>query len=162
MNPGGIRADIVGNAPTDGSQLRNVTYAHLFTVQPFGNTLTVLTMTGEQIRQLLEQQFDSSTPGESRILQVSAGFTYRYALNAPAGQHVDPASIKIGGRIVRPTDRVRVAANNFLVAGGDNFTIFEDINNYNGGDIDVDALVEYFRTHSPVSPGPQNRIVRMD
>jgi 5'-nucleotidase len=162
MNPGGIRADIVGNARTDGSELRDVTYAHLFTVQPFGNTLTVLTMTGAQIRQMLEQQFDSSTPGESRILQVSAGFTYRYALNAPAGQHVDPASIRIGGRIVRPTDRVRVASNNFLVAGGDNFTIFEDINNYSGGDIDVDALMEYFRTHSPVSPGPQNRIVRTD
>ncbi|PWT85347.1 MAG: bifunctional metallophosphatase/5'-nucleotidase [Blastocatellia bacterium] len=162
MNPGGIRADIVGNVRPDGSQVRDVTYAHLFTVQPFGNTLTVLTMTGEQIRQLLEQQFDSPNPGESRILQVSAGFSYRYALGAPAGQHVDPASIQIAGRIVRPTDRVRVAANSFLVAGGDNFTIFEDIGNFNGGDIDVDALMEYFRTHSPAAPGPQNRIVRTD
>ena len=73
-----------------------------------------------------------------------------------------PASIKIGGRAIGPNDRVRVATSNFLAAGGGGFTVFQEGTDQLGGDFDVDALVEYFRTHSPVSPGPKNRIVRVD
>jgi hypothetical protein len=31
-----------------------------------------------------------------------------------------------------------------------------------GGLIDLDALVAYVKAHSPVAPGPQNRIIRID
>jgi 5'-nucleotidase len=45
-------------------------------VQPFGNSLVTMTLTGTQIDQLLEQQFNNLTAGQNRILQVSNGFTY--------------------------------------------------------------------------------------
>ena len=83
-------------------------------------------------------------------------------MNAPAGQHVAPESIKIGGRVIAPNERVRVATNNFLASGGDGFTVFREGTDQLGGDIDIDALVAYFRAHSPVRPGPQNRISRLD
>ena len=88
MNPGGIRADLPFNAPNG-----DVTYNDLFTVQPFANTLVVKTMTGAQIKALLEQQFDNPTAGQKRILQVSAGFTYSYDTTQPPGSRVerDPA-----------------------------------------------------------------------
>jgi 5'-nucleotidase len=71
MNPGGVRADLVPAA--DGS----VSYGQIFSVQPFGNSLVVKTMTGAQIRALLEQQFNSgsNTVAAPRVLLPSAGFS---------------------------------------------------------------------------------------
>ena len=161
-NSGGIRADLVANTRTGTEQPGQITYSELFTVQPFSNVMIVQTLTGGMIKRLLEQQFGGLAAGTNRILQVSGGFTYRYKVNAPPGQHVAPASIMIGGRVIGPNDRVRVGTNQFLAEGGDGFTVFREGSDQLGGDIDVDALVTYFRIHSPVRPGPQNRIVRLD
>jgi 5'-nucleotidase len=162
MNPGGIRAEIVAAQQSGGEQPGQVTYSELFTVQPFANVMTVLTLTGQQIKDLLEQQFDNPTAGQTRFLQVSSGFTYSYRLNAPAGQHVDASSIKINGVVVDPAKQYRVAENNFLATGGDNFTVFKQGTNQLGGDVDLDALVAYFEAKSPIAPGPQNRFTRVD
>ena len=161
MNSGGLRADLVFNESA-GADRGQVSFGQLFTVQPFGNVLTVQTMTGDMLRRVLEQQFDNPVPGRQRFLQVSAGFTYRYALDAPAGRHIDPASIRIRGRLVKPADRVRVTINNFLLAGGDNFSVFAEGTDRIGGEVDIDAMVAYFKAKSPVQPGPQDRIVRTD
>lgn len=162
MNPGGIRADLTANNRAGGEQPGQVTYSEVFAVQPFSDVMIVETLTGGMIKRLLEQQFVGLEPGANRILQVSSGFSYSYRLNAPTGQRVAPASVKIGGRVIAPNEHVRVATNNFLASGGDGFTVFREGTDQIGGDIDVDALVAYFRTHSPVSPGPQNRITRLD
>jgi 5'-nucleotidase len=161
-NIGGIRADVLASDRKTGRQPGQVTYGQLFTVQPFAELLTILTMTGDAIKRLLEQQFDNPGPGRQEMLQVSSGFTYHYALNAPSGRRVDPRSIRMGGRMIAPTDRVRVTANNFLVGGGDGFTMFARGTNAVHGELDIDALVEYFKSHSPLRPGPQDRIVRID
>lgn len=155
-NTGGIRADIVPAASA-----RTITYGDLFGVQPFGNVLTVVTLTGDALKRLLEQQFNGARGGSASLLQVSSGFTYSYTLRAPAGRHVDPASMRLDGRVIAPTDQIRVAANNFLIEGGDGFTVFREGTNQLGGDVDVDALVAYFLRRSPVQAGPLNRIVRM-
>ena len=161
-NSGGIRADLIADNRAGTEQPRQVTYSELFTVQPFSNVMTVQTLTGSMIKRLLEQQFGGLTAGASRILQVSRGFTYSYRLDAPAGQHVAPESIKIDGRVIGPDEPVRVAVSNYLASGGDGMTVFLEGTDQLGGDIDSDALVAYFRTHSPVAPGPQNRIRRLD
>ncbi|HEX2995261.1 MAG TPA: bifunctional metallophosphatase/5'-nucleotidase, partial [Anaerolineales bacterium] len=98
MNPGGIRADLTYASSPAGEGDGNVTYGEMFTVQPFGNNLVTITLTGEQIDTLLEQQFVGcgQTSGD-RILQVSAGFTYSWSLSAPACDKVDPATIMING-----------------------------------------------------------------
>ena len=131
-------------------------------MQPFNNVLTVFTLSGEAIKRLLEQQFDVAEAGTGHVLQTSRGFTYRYRLHAPAGQHVDAASIAIGGRPVTATASVRVAANDFLAAGGDGFSILTEGRDPVGGHLDVDALAAYFRAHPQLAPGPRDRIVRLD
>jgi 5'-nucleotidase len=156
-NPGGIRADLVSSTATG-----SVRFGDLFTVQPFNNVITTVTLTGDQIGRLLEQQFDNPRQGQNTFLQVSEGFTYRYTAKAKPGRHVEPGSVTVDGRRLAPGDRLRVAANNFLIDGGDGFTAFQDgMSRLNGG-LDLDALVAYFAAHSPVRPGPQNRIVRID
>ena len=162
MNPGGIRSDIVGDADTPVGQPRQVTYGDLYAVQPFGNTVMTLTMTGDMIKRLLEQQFDNPTPGQTEMLQISEGFSYRYRVKAAKGAHVDPDSIQLNGRRIGPTDRVRVAVNDFLLGGGDGFTVFSEGTDRISIVGDISALVDYFKARSPVTPPPQTRIVRVD
>jgi 5'-nucleotidase len=160
MNPGGIRNDItfVSSGPElDGE----FTFGEAFGVQPFGNSLVTMTLTGAQIDSLLEQQFDNPSVGANRILQVSAGFTYEWSASAPTGSKVDPATIKIGGEVVNPGTGYRITVNSFLADGGDNFSVLVDGTDRLGGEVDLDALVTYFGLNSPVPPGPQDRISRL-
>jgi 5'-nucleotidase len=121
----------------------------------------VRTLTGDMIRRALEQQLQSGTGGDIR-LQVSEGFTYQFRLSAPSGQRVVPGSIALRGRAIAPADQVRVAASDFVFSGGGGVTVLSEATNPTAGPVDVDALVDYFRTHSPVAAGPQNRIARLD
>jgi 5'-nucleotidase len=155
MNPGGIRADIVCSQPCSAASPAPVTYNQLFTSQPFNNVMTVKTMTGDMLYRLLEQQFT----GANGILQVSEGFEYSWSPTQVP--HVIDGSMKIDGVPVDKTASYRVAMNNFLAGGGDGFTVFNEGTSPLGGEIDLDALVNYFMHNSPVAPGPQNRITRV-
>lgn len=157
MNPGGIRADLQYKA-SGNEQPGNVTYAEAFGVQPFSNTLVTMNLTGSQIDLLLEQQFDNPSPGEDRILQVSKGFTYTWNSSMPAGQRVDINSIKIDGTTIDADSTYRITANNFLADGGDNFAVLKTGTDRIYGAVDLNALVEYFKAFSPVSPEPVDRI----
>jgi 5'-nucleotidase len=160
MNPGGIRADLTYLSSPAGEGDGNVTYGESFTVQPFGNSLVTMTLTGLQIDTLLEQQFSGCVPGttSNRILQVSDGFTYSWSLSAPACSKVDPATIQIKGVTVDPAANYRVTVNSFLADGGDSFPVLPLGTDRLGGAVDTDALEDYFVAFSPVAPGPQNRI----
>jgi len=135
----------------EGLLFASVLYSLPFAVQPFTNYLTTITLTGAQIDLVLEQQVFNS-----RMLQPSAGFTYSWHTAAPGGAKVD--SIAINGVPIDPTALYRVTVNNFLADGGDGFTVFTQGTNRLTGVIDIEALVAYFGTASPVPPGPQNRI----
>ena len=157
MNPGGIRADITyTNAGTEGDG--NVTYGEAFTTQPFGNSLVTMTLSGTQIDTLLEQQFTSCGQTSTRILQVSSGFSYTYDLAGGACTKVDLASIKLNGVAIDAATNYRITVNSFLADGGDNFLVLKEGTARLGGAQDLDALEAYFQAHSPVAPGPQNRI----
>ena len=166
MNPGGIRESLLRSQISGSEDVGEVTYGELFTTQPFSNVLTVLSCTGTQIDALLEQQLvpnlSASPPNLGRVLQVSEGFAYTYDAAAPQGSRVDIASITIGGTPIVPATKYRVTTNNFLATGGDGFTVFTQCTEPLGGDIDIDALVKYFETNSPVEPGPMNRITRLN
>ena len=156
MNPGGIRADLTYPSSPAGEGDGNVTYGESFTVQPFGNSMVTKTMTGDQIRQVLEQQWTGPNAGTPKILQVSNGFTYTWSLSAPGGSKV--SNIMLNGVPLDMNATYRVTMNSFLADGGDGFTAFTLGTDPLGGAVDTDALEAYFQTHSPVAPGPQNRI----
>ena len=162
MNRGGIRADIIAGPQASADRPGRVTYGDLYTVQPFGNVLMAFTMTGDMIKRLLEQQFDNPSRGATKMLQVSRGFSYRYRSAAPAGQHVEADSIQLNGRRIGPSDRIRVAASDFLVDGGDAFSVFAETTDRLAVITDIVALVDYFKARSPISAPAQNRIVRTD
>ncbi len=158
MNPGGIRADLTYASSLAGEGDGNVTYGESFTVQPFGNNLVTKTMTGAQIRSLLEQQFPGcNAPNSVRILQISAGFSYEQRPGAAACAD-KIGQISLNGLPIDPAASYRVTMNSFLADGGDGFSVFTQGGNALGGAVDTDALEAYFVANSPVAPGPVNRI----
>ncbi len=163
MNPGGIRADLTYPSSPAGEGDGNVTYGEMFTVQPFGNSMVTMTLSGAQIETLLEQQFAGCVAGttSNRILQVSTGFAYTWKLSGPICDKVDPATIKINGVTVVAASSYRVTVNSFLADGGDSFPVLPLGTGRLGGEVDTDALERYITANSPVAPGPQNRITRV-
>jgi 5'-nucleotidase len=162
MNPGGIRTNLIYAGSPAGEGDGNVTYGEMFAVQPFGNSMVTMTLTGAQIETLLEQQFAGCGPGTSnRILQVSQGFTYSWSLSASACNKVDPSTIVLNGVMVDPAAAYRVTVNSFLADGGDSFPVLVQGTNRLGGEVDTDAFEKYFAANSPVAPGPQNRITQV-
>jgi 5'-nucleotidase len=150
-NPG---FNFVGSAAGEGDG--NVTYGEAFTVQPFGNSLVTITLTAQQIKDALEQQFVGCRgQGTRRILIPSAGFKYSYdetkACDARITdvRRVDAAGAVIDqivtplGTVVDATRTYRVTINNFLATGGDGFTTFIAGGNALGGAQDIDALTAY-------------------
>jgi 5'-nucleotidase len=152
MNPGGVRADLIPGP--DGS----VTYGQIYAVQPFGNSLVVKTLTGRQIKALLEQQFNSgsNTVERPNVLLVSSGFTYSYDLSRPAGQRI--INPRLGGSPLDDNAAYRVTMGSFLASGGDNFTLFREGTDQLGGPQDVDVLEAYIAGASPLTPPAADRI----
>jgi 5'-nucleotidase len=150
INSGGVRTDLVPRA--DGS----VTFGQIFSTQPFGNNLVVKTLTGAQLRGLLEQGF-REVGGEVRassLLIPSAGFTYRYDVKRPAGQRI--TGMSLNGRPIDPARSYRVTVNNFLASGGDGYTVLAEGRDVVDAGPDLDALEAWLATNPAVPKG--NRV----
>ncbi|HEY0638165.1 MAG TPA: bifunctional metallophosphatase/5'-nucleotidase [Pseudonocardiaceae bacterium] len=156
MNPGGVRSDLTYASGPAGEGDGVVTYGEAFTVQPFGNVMTTITLTGAQIKAVLEQQWQPTT---TRILQPSAGFTYTWSQSAPVGSKI--SDIELNGTPIDPAASYRVSVNNFLADGGDGFTALRDGTNRVGGAVDLDAFTDYLEANAPVGPPATNRITRV-
>lgn len=152
MNPGGVRADFGFASSSAGEGDGNVTYGEAFTVQPFGNSLVTMTLTGAQIKTMLEQQFVGCGQAFNRVLQVSQGFQYSWNKAGAACSRVVPGSVQLNGTPLSDTATYRVTVNSFLADGGDNFTVLKSGTNRLGGAVDLDALTDFLRT--TLSPAP--------
>ena len=145
MNPGGVRSDLrcAGNAAPPCT----VTYGDVFTMQPFGNNLMVMTLSGAQVKQLLE---DQQRPGRSGplLLIPSSTLTYRWVAKAEYGQRVQ--GLRLAGAPLNPMADYRFAVNSFLAEGGDGFVLLREGRNRLGGELDIDALTALLKT----SPAP--------
>lgn len=150
MNPGGIRDDL--NAG-------ETTWGELFAIQPFANDLVSLDITGTQIKQLLEQQWQGQTT--PKILKTS-GLTYTWDAARPVGDRV--TSIADGaGVALNPTATYRVTVNSFLAAGGDGFTVLASGTNRVVGAVDLTALVDYIAgLTQPFTAQVEGRITRVN
>ncbi len=159
MNPGGIRADLIENNNGD------LTYEAAFTAQPFNNYLVSMDLTGQQILDLLEQQWSGGNVAPSnKILQVS-GIEYTWDKSEQPGNKVVDGTVRVDTNgdgdvdaALVPGTTYRIVCNSFLSDGGDNFSVFAAGSNKYFGGLDIDALVDYLQAHDPYTPVPTNRI----
>ena len=123
----------------------DILYKDAFAMMPFGNNLVVMTLTGEQLKAALEQQY--ATPiktGRTRpaALAPSEGFTYAVDMAKPEGNRV--SDMRLHGKPVTASGRYRVALNNYLASGGDSLTAFtKGTELTDKGVVDLDALVAW-------------------
>ncbi|MER2221640.1 MAG: 5'-nucleotidase, partial [Rhodococcus sp. (in: high G+C Gram-positive bacteria)] len=151
-NPGGMREDL------DFGTSGQVTYRQAYGVQPFGNSLEVLSVTGAVLKDALEQQFQIDLDGTAteRILSPSAGFTYTMDRRAAPGSRI--SEMRLNGQDIAPDGVYSVVVNKFLAEGGDGFTALKNSTQMTGAGNDLDALTALFAAGSPVSPPATDRI----
>jgi len=163
INHKSLRTELVGGP-------QGATYAQVAATHPYGNTLIVMTLTGAQIRALLEQQtwHAEEAAGGRRTLQVSNGFSYRWDARRPRGARVLPDSVMLHGAPIVDTQPYRVSVNTFMAQGGDGYTVLtQGVDRLDSGLLDLDVFIDYLaardRAGSPAgSAQSAGRIVRLD
>jgi 2',3'-cyclic-nucleotide 2'-phosphodiesterase (5'-nucleotidase family) len=144
MNNGGIRTDL---------RAGDVTYGSLFELQPFGNTLYSLTMTGAQLRGLLEAML-SRSPND----HVS-GLTIRYDPSRAARSRI-VSVIMADGSPLSDSRTYNVILNDFLATGGEGYNAAGRATASRPLDIvDLDALIDYLKSlPAPIAAPTELRI----
>lgn len=136
VNATGVRVDLPGG---------EVRYKDAFAMMPFGNNLVVMTLTGAQLKEAIEQQFAAPVRAgfdQPSALAPSADFTYRYDLSKPIGDRID--RMMLGGKPVSPDGRYRVVVNNYLASGGDGLkALTGGTEVVDANIVDIDALIAW-------------------
>lgn len=133
-----------------------ISYGDAFSVQPFYNNLITLSLTGAQLRQVLEEQWLNQP--KPRPLQVSRGFAYSWDAGRPIGQRIVADSLRLNGQPIRPEASYRVTVNAFLAVGGDGFPSFAAGTEPRTGTTDIDALVKYLQAEPLTRPTALDRV----
>ncbi|GAA3897374.1 bifunctional metallophosphatase/5'-nucleotidase [Sphingomonas limnosediminicola] len=152
-NATGVRTGLQTQA--DGT----VTYGQIFAVQPFGNNLVVKSLTGAELKDLLEQQFkvENGQPKLASMLLPSSNFRFSYDLSRPEGQRI--VSMTLDRKLIDAARRYRVTVNNFLASGGDGFSVFAREKDAQDSGLDLDALEAYLGGNPAIVGG---RVTRME
>ena len=109
-NPGGIRTDLLHSQVSGSEAPGQLTFGEAFAVQPFSNNLVTMSLTGDQLKAVLEQQVFNS-----KMLQISDSLAYSWSVSAAAGNHV--SSMMIDGVAVVPASSYRVTPDFWQPAG---------------------------------------------
>lgn len=120
-----------------------VSYRDIYMTMPFDNTLYTMTLTGGQVREILEQSL------AEQILHV-AGLRLEYRRSAPKGKKI--VSVTCGSEPLDEGRSYKVVTNSFLSQGGDGFkTFLKGRGLANTGVLDRDAMGDYIKARSPIS-----------
>lgn len=139
-----------------------ITFGDVYAAQPFKNELVTLSLTGEELRQVLEQQWRPPSQRNSP-LPVSQGFSYSWDASRPLGQRVLVETLMLNGKAIDLKAVYRVTTNDYLSTGGDGYTSFAAGKSVQIGGSDLDALVAYMEKQgAPVRAPAMNRVKRLD
>lgn len=156
VNPGGVRAELRPEVISSGGEaFGQITYGEAFNVQPFGNVVVNLDLSGARLKSVLEQQFVARGSRPQLVLGISAGLTYDWVASAPFDSKVQ--NLRLNGVAIDPAATYRIATINFLADGGDAFTRFLPVagenQNREGVAEDLTAFISYLSSGPVVSPG---------
>ena len=152
-NGGGIRGDKQYAAGTELSR------RDILTELPFGNVTVMTEITGQQLKEALENGVSQVEDGAGRFPQVS-GMKMVVNLKNPKGSRV--LSVTIGDKPLDPSATYKVATNDYMLRGGDGYTALS------GGKVLIDAeagklmantVIDYIATTGKVDAKVDGRIV---
>lgn len=133
MNSGGVRASIAGG---------DITYKDVLTVQPFGNIVTYVDMTGTEIQDYLNV-VGTKTKDSGAYAQF-AGITM--TVN---GSTV--SDVKIGGNTLNEKETYRFTIPSFNAAGGDGYPNITQYPTFvNTGYVDAEVLKDFIESKGAI------------
>jgi 5'-nucleotidase len=151
MNAFGIRSPFTLTPDAQG----RLTFGQLYSVQPFTNQLVTGTLTGAELKAVLEEGFDANQP--LQYLSPSAGFAYSVDLTRPVGQRI--TSLTLDGKPIDPAANYRITANNFLAGGGDSFATLAKMRDTGVARLtDVEALEAWLQADPPRPAAAEDRV----
>ncbi len=138
-NGGGVRAGLAVNSD------KSISWGAAQDVQPFGNILDIVSMTGQQIYDVLNQQYKNFGAGHRTYLLVS-GLRYDFTAN---NSQIQPYKVTtVYGSDNKPIDlnkKYNVVINEFLKGGGDYFPQFKSAKQVGTAGVDTDVFVNYIK-----------------
>jgi len=152
VNSGGIRVSVPAG---------DITLGKVREVEPFDNYLVVIDVTGQQIKEALENGVSQVEDLKGRFPQVS-GLRFTWDPLKPVGSRILSVDIKTnsGYQPIDVSAQYRVALNNYMREGGDGYTVFQNGSNFtNVGFVDYEVLADYIQTNSPLNPQVEGRII---
>jgi 2',3'-cyclic-nucleotide 2'-phosphodiesterase/3'-nucleotidase len=137
QNSGGLRTGIPAGI---------VSMGNLYEVMPFDNTLITVDMTGKQVMSVLEYGLMNNKIG---MVQYS-GIRVSYEATGPQGGHISAVTMSDGTPLGLEKN-YKVVTNDFMAAGGDGFTVFQEGKNLHDTAIPVrDILSDSIRTQKVI------------
>ncbi|HSK33023.1 MAG TPA: 5'-nucleotidase C-terminal domain-containing protein, partial [Propionicimonas sp.] len=164
-NSGGLRQDLLCSPPSAGEQACEITWGEMFGVLPFANRTVILTLTGAQLKQAFTNGFSpvcNPAIATGRFPQVS-GLRATFICNGTSaevtGMWKTPTGIGGTQTPITDTDSVRFVTNDFMLTGGDGYTVFAGGTNIvQPGDDLLEVSIEYVAANSPVNPAVEGRL----
>lgn len=152
VNGGGLR----GNKQyPEGS---NITARDVFSEMPFGNVVLVLEAKGSDLKAMLEHGLSRAGQEFGGFPQVS-GVKIVYDPAKPAGQRIE--SVLVGEWALDPNRTYRLATNDFLAAGGDGYTMLQNLKrivDVNAGPLMAGVVIDYVKQRGTLAPKAEGRI----
>lgn len=145
-NGGGIRASIEAGSITKGQ---------VITVLPFGNYTQTKKVKGSDIRAALELGVSAYPDSLGGFPQVG-GVTFEFDPSLPKNERI--TSIQVKGQPLDPQRTYVLATNDFMAAGGDNYTMFKNYPIANDFSSLEESLIAYIRKVGDVQPKVEGRI----
>ncbi len=153
----------------------SVTVRDIAGLYVYENTLVVLEVTGQQLKDALEHSaryFREYEPGKTAAelvddkipaynFDIAEGVTYRINLRKPRGQRID--GLEFRGKPVAPTQKLRLATNNYRVNGGGGYTMYKDAPVvYRSSDEIRELIIDWVERHKkiPTEPNDNWRLVQ--
>ncbi|WAC66751.1 bifunctional UDP-sugar hydrolase/5'-nucleotidase [Agrococcus sp. SL85] len=165
VNPGGVRDSLLFAAGEGEAEDGIVTLAEANTVLPFINNLWTATLTGAQLDQVLEEQWqrdEAGTPLTSgrTYLQLGLSDNVTYVSDPTAPFDARVSDIRIDGVPVTDDQEIRVSSSSFLFGPGDNFwTLGAASDVRDSGLVDLDAMLAYLADNPGIAPDYAQRHV---
>lgn len=135
-----IRSDMT--AQGDGS----VTLGTLYNMQPYGNSQPIVELTGQDIIELLNEQY---TKSQLYFLQLS-GLTYHFKAASEGGQLATVSNVQVDGKPIDQNVKYHVLTNDYLSTGGDGYLAFTKGKIVDNAGQDIDLLTAYLQANSPI------------
>ena len=157
LNSGAMRAPLTTQSRCSGTNAKGgpceIRRGDVYGMLPFNNMVASVTVTGTQLKQMLENGVSSAPTPAAKFPQIS-GFSFRYTPLGTSGSRVRSAALADGTAIRFSDDaQYTLATNDYVVSGGDGYIKFTQGVTY--GAYDADALIAYLQAHPNVDPpGP--------